>query len=314
MRVVTLSPAARFGRLKSGVRYITCLTSPAGASRPHPSGSFRRLADPVAATTTSCEPLASIQYSSESLERYIGRVSRAGKSAGRLPDPAHDTPGSSSPSSSLTSPSVLTTTGNSSIVALSTPAMKERDCGRLIQVSSRNAIWPHAHLPTYGAAKAAQRQGSDDPEFGKRYTLKNIIHQTVSKLGQPMDVAAAACFLASSLTDFITGTTFRIDGGSTPTSGQRYSGMGHAGSGNRLHRLSFRSPRTGGLFLCPVFLHALFAALIVPAQHMILTAVEALRTAPTTLLLEEKPSALRESAPTELSLKVGRAWWPIRLA
>ena len=159
MRVVTLSPAARFGRLKSGVRYITCLTSPAGASRPHPSGSFRRLADPVAATTTSCEPLASIQYSSESLEHYIGRVSRAGKSAGRLPDPAHDTPGSSSPSSSLTSPSVLTTTGNSSIVALSTPAMKERDCGRLIQVSSRNAIWPHAHLPTYGAAKAAQDKG-----------------------------------------------------------------------------------------------------------------------------------------------------------
>ena len=36
-----------------------------------------------------------------------------------------------------------------------TPAMKERGWGRLIQVSSRNAISPHAHLPTYGAAKAA---------------------------------------------------------------------------------------------------------------------------------------------------------------
>jgi NAD(P)-dependent dehydrogenase (short-subunit alcohol dehydrogenase family) len=36
-----------------------------------------------------------------------------------------------------------------------TPAMKERGWGRLIQVSSRNAISPHKHLPTYGAAKAA---------------------------------------------------------------------------------------------------------------------------------------------------------------
>jgi hypothetical protein len=32
-----------------------------------------------------------------------------------------------------------------------------------------------------------------------------------------MDIAAAVCFLASPLTDFMTGTTFRIDGGSTPT-------------------------------------------------------------------------------------------------
>jgi NAD(P)-dependent dehydrogenase (short-subunit alcohol dehydrogenase family) len=41
--------------------------------------------------------------------------------------------------------------------------------------------------------------------------------ETVSRLGQPMDIAAAVCFLASPLTDFMTGTTFRIDGGSTPT-------------------------------------------------------------------------------------------------
>jgi 3-oxoacyl-[acyl-carrier protein] reductase len=43
------------------------------------------------------------------------------------------------------------------------------------------------------------------------------VRQTVSRLGQPMDIAAAVCFLASPLTDFMTGTTFRIDGGSTPT-------------------------------------------------------------------------------------------------
>jgi 3-oxoacyl-[acyl-carrier protein] reductase len=122
---------------------------------------------------------------------------------------------------------------------------------------SKRYLATRASLPTYGAAKAAlnnvtlslskelagtgvtsngimpgliytpqlnkwfietaQRQGSDDPEFGKQYALKNIIHQTVSRLGQPMDIAAAVCFLASPLTDFMTGTTFRIDGGSTPT-------------------------------------------------------------------------------------------------
>src|SRR5260370_4643836 len=36
-----------------------------------------------------------------------------------------------------------------------TPAMKERGWGRLIQVSSRNAISPHANFPTYAAANAA---------------------------------------------------------------------------------------------------------------------------------------------------------------
>ena len=51
--------------------------------------------------------------------------------------------------------------------------------------------------------------------------LKTVIvmrdQELLSRLGRPMDIAAAVCFLASPLTDFVTGTTFRIDGGSTPT-------------------------------------------------------------------------------------------------
>jgi NAD(P)-dependent dehydrogenase (short-subunit alcohol dehydrogenase family) len=138
------------------------------------------------------------------------------------------------------------------------PAMKERGWGRVIQISSRNAISPHALFPSYGAAKSAinnltlslskelansgvtsngimpgliytpqlegwfrdmaKRHGDiDDPEAGKAFVLKNIIHQTVDRLGEPMDIAAAVCFIASPLSDFMTGTTFRIDGGSTPT-------------------------------------------------------------------------------------------------
>jgi NAD(P)-dependent dehydrogenase (short-subunit alcohol dehydrogenase family) len=38
-----------------------------------------------------------------------------------------------------------------------------------------------------------------------------------ARLGQPKDIAAAVCFSASPLSDFMTGTTFRIDGGATPS-------------------------------------------------------------------------------------------------
>jgi 3-oxoacyl-[acyl-carrier protein] reductase len=138
------------------------------------------------------------------------------------------------------------------------PGMRERGWGRVIQISSRNAISPHAQFAGYGAAKAAlnnltlslskalagtgvtsngimpgliytpqldswfaevaQKQaGSDDPKAGQEFVLKNIIHQTVDRLGEPRDIAAPVCYLASPLSDFMTGTTFRIDGGSTPT-------------------------------------------------------------------------------------------------
>src|SRR5262249_16861533 len=134
------------------------------------------------------------------------------------------------------------------------PGMRAHGWGRVIQISSRNAISPHTLFPTYGAAKAAlnnltlslskelagsgvtangimpgliytpqlnswfletaQRNlGSDDVDAGRDYVLKNIVRQTVDRLGQPADIAAAVCFLASPLSDFMTGTTFRIDGG-----------------------------------------------------------------------------------------------------
>jgi 3-oxoacyl-[acyl-carrier protein] reductase len=47
--------------------------------------------------------------------------------------------------------------------------------------------------------------------------VKNVVHQTVDRLGQPKDIAAAVCFIASPFSDFMTGTTFRIDGGAIAT-------------------------------------------------------------------------------------------------
>jgi NAD(P)-dependent dehydrogenase (short-subunit alcohol dehydrogenase family) len=137
------------------------------------------------------------------------------------------------------------------------PEMRERRWGRVIQISSRNAISAYAQFGPYGAAKAAVNNltlslskalagtgvtsngimpgliytplvdpwfkflakslGSDDPEVGKDFALKNVLQQTVGRVGQPKDIAAAVCFIASPLSDFMTGTTFRIDGGATPT-------------------------------------------------------------------------------------------------
>lgn len=137
------------------------------------------------------------------------------------------------------------------------PAMRERGWGRVIQISSRNAISAYAQFGPYGAAKAAlnnftlslskalagtgvtsngimpgliytpladawfkalaKQQGSDDPKVGRDYALKHVLQQTVARIGQPTDIAAAVCFIASPLSDFMNGTTFRIDGGATPT-------------------------------------------------------------------------------------------------
>lgn len=137
------------------------------------------------------------------------------------------------------------------------PAMRQRGWGRVIQISSRNAISPYAQFGPYGAAKAAmnnltlslskalagtgvtsngimpgliytplvdpwfkalaQQLGSDDPQIGRDFALKHVLQQTVARLGQPRDIAVAVCFIASPLSDFMTGTTFRIDGGATPT-------------------------------------------------------------------------------------------------
>lgn len=137
------------------------------------------------------------------------------------------------------------------------PAMRQRGWGRVIQISSRNAISAYAQFGPYGAAKAAlnnltlslskalagtgvtsngimpgliytpmadpwfktlaKQLGSDDPQVGKDFALTNVLQQTVARIGQPRDIAVAVCFIASPLSDFMTGTTFRIDGGATPT-------------------------------------------------------------------------------------------------
>ena len=137
------------------------------------------------------------------------------------------------------------------------PGMRERGWGRCIQISSRNAISAYAEFGPYGAAKAAlnnltlslskalagtgvssngimpgliytplvedwfktlaRQQGSYDPAIGRDFAIKNVLRQTVGRIGDAKDIAFAVCMIASPLNDFMTGTTFRVDGGATPT-------------------------------------------------------------------------------------------------
>ena len=53
--------------------------------------------------------------------------------------------------------------------------------------------------------------------MGEQYALRQVLRQTVERVGQPRDIAAAVCFIANPLADYMTGTTIRIDGGATPT-------------------------------------------------------------------------------------------------
>jgi 3-oxoacyl-[acyl-carrier protein] reductase len=137
------------------------------------------------------------------------------------------------------------------------PRMKDRGWGRMIQLSSRDALVPYAEFGPHGAAKAAlnnltvslskelagsgvtsntvvpgliwtplaapwfkklaQEQGSEDPRVGEQYAIKHLLRASVPRVGRPEDVAAAVCFLASPLADYITGTTLRVDGGAIAT-------------------------------------------------------------------------------------------------
>jgi 3-oxoacyl-[acyl-carrier protein] reductase len=119
------------------------------------------------------------------------------------------------------------------------PHMIDRRCGRIVNISSTTAKTPHHNAaPAYGAAKAGvnyltQHLGLEMAKHGIRvnavcpgpietdmstqwteeYRRQVQARVPLGRLGTPQDVANAVVFLASAMSDFITGETININGG-----------------------------------------------------------------------------------------------------
>jgi len=118
------------------------------------------------------------------------------------------------------------------------PYMKKRKFGKIINVSSTPAISGHTYGHPYTAAKAAVMGLTKDLaiEFGPHKINVNAVApgnietrwaKTLSKKqfkaaaeesplkrwGKPLDIARVVLFLASELSDFVTGQTIIVDGG-----------------------------------------------------------------------------------------------------
>lgn len=60
------------------------------------------------------------------------------------------------------------------------------------------------------------REGwGDDRAQSEAWVLKNVVQQTVSRIGQVEDIANAVTFLCSPLADFVSGINMKVDGGSS---------------------------------------------------------------------------------------------------
>ena len=119
------------------------------------------------------------------------------------------------------------------------PIMKKQKSGKIINISSRAANYPSPNIsPSYGASKAgviyltrhfAMELGSFGihvnavcpgpietdmtEEWSNNYRKKVIANIPLGRFGKPEEVAKTVLFLASDLSDFITGEEININGG-----------------------------------------------------------------------------------------------------
>jgi 3-oxoacyl-[acyl-carrier protein] reductase len=119
------------------------------------------------------------------------------------------------------------------------PHMIERRYGKIINISSSTAKTPHKNAaPSYGASKAginyltqhlafemakhgiyvnAVCPGPVETDMSKQWTAEYrervLSGIPLGKLGKPQNVADAVLFLASGMSDFITGESINVNGG-----------------------------------------------------------------------------------------------------
>ena len=127
------------------------------------------------------------------------------------------------------------------VTSLAFPHMKKRGRGKIINIGSMMSIFGTAYAPAYAASKGGVVQytkscavawAKDNVQvnailpgwivtemtnqfkeaFPDRYAM--IVGRTpAGRWGQPADLGGTAVFLASSASDFVTGTSIPIDGG-----------------------------------------------------------------------------------------------------
>ena len=128
------------------------------------------------------------------------------------------------------------------LVKLVAPHMVERGSGNIMLISSIGAFRATSVLGAYGISKAAEAQlarnlalelgpkgirvnaiapGLIKTDFAKALwsnpaILKNVEERApLRRIGQPVDIAGVAVFLASRAASFVTGQLIVADGGST---------------------------------------------------------------------------------------------------
>lgn len=135
------------------------------------------------------------------------------------------------------------------------PAMQERGWGRIIHIASAAGVEPGSILDygatkaaminfSLGLSKklagtgvtsnvvcpgmikttalqewfeniSEQNGWGRDVERGEQFALDNYVHQSVARVGLPEDIGNFVTYLASPLSDFISGALFRLDGGAS---------------------------------------------------------------------------------------------------
>jgi 3-oxoacyl-[acyl-carrier protein] reductase len=119
------------------------------------------------------------------------------------------------------------------------PLMIQQKYGKIVNVSSSTAKTPHRNAsPSYGASKAAVNyltqhlalemakyniyvnavcpgpiETDMSAQWNDEYRQQILSRIPLGKLGTPKNVADSVLFLASSMSDFITGETININGG-----------------------------------------------------------------------------------------------------
>lgn len=128
------------------------------------------------------------------------------------------------------------------LTRLVVPGMRERRRGKIVNTASVAGINPGTGQGVYGALKAAliqltrslaQELGPDNIQVNAiapglvRTRFAQVLHETpqirraieratpLGRIGEPVDIAGAALYLASPASDFQTGTVMVVDGGTT---------------------------------------------------------------------------------------------------